>query len=336
MDSLRPYVVFFALVAGICAAAFFLGRPPAPRSTALSVVPDDAWLVLTVDVEALRSSGLPSAVKTSGAPSSLGALAGQCGFDPLERLRDLVVASPEGGEKGDFGVVFEADVSQEDLSACATKVIAARGGKPAIRSRGGFQVIEDESDEGHARVAYRAGGPFLVGRGAWLDRMVDRAAQPSPVPSGANAAGHAALRVALKARAGNPAVLATAVLPKDLRERLKSELGTELTGEGDRAYTSVLSVEGAGFALSTGPPGSTTSLDAELRCETASACDEVKAVIERKRAAFASNIGVRLVGLGPVLDSLHVEAHGASLSLTASAPTDELGHALVRLLRPGS
>jgi hypothetical protein len=344
LDSRRQYLVFFALVALVATAGFFLARRSPPGAAALSVVPDDAWLVLSVDVEALRASGLAASLKTAGSPgpSGLGAIATQCGFDPVARLRSVVVASPEGGDRGDFGVVFEADVSEADLSACATKVITERAGKPVTRSRSGFQIVEDASDEGHASLAYRSGGPFLVGRGEWLDRMIDRAARPPPASSeSTTAAEHADLRRALTERASResgskPALVLTTVLPKDLRERLKSELGAESAappaGDGaDRTNTSVLSVEAAGVAVTTGPPGSTTRLDADLRCDTASACDEVKGVLSRKRDALSRSAGF-LIGLGALLDSLRVDPHGASLSLAANAPTDDLAKALARAL----
>jgi hypothetical protein len=289
-------------------------------------VPEDAWLVVTVDVESLRRSGLAEPLAASGAVGGLG----QCGFDPLARVHEIVIASPEGGEKGDFGLAFRADASQEELQQCADKVIAARGGKPLTRSRAGFSVIEDSSDPGHARVAYREGGPVLVGRGEWLDRMIDLAARSSRSREAGST--HSELRASLS-HGGTPAVLLTAILPKDLRERLKGELGAEPGTEADRAYASVLSVQAAGAALTTGPAGSTTTMEAELRCETPSACDEVKGVIERKRAAFSRSAGARLIGLGQLLDSLHVEARGASLSLVARAPTDELAQALGRVLR---
>jgi hypothetical protein len=322
----RSYAVFLAAVGLLALASHFVGRAPAKKAgPALSFVPEDAWLVVTVDVEALRRSGLAPSLAGVGPIGGLG----ECGFDPLARVQEIIIASPEGGEKGDFGLAFRSDASQKELQQCAEKVIAARGGKPVTGSRAGFSVIEDSSDPGHARLAYREGGPFLVGRGEWLDRMIDLAAQPARNREPGST--HLELRASLSHR-GTPAVLLTAILPKDLRERLKGELGAEPGTEADRAYASVLSVQAAGAALTTGPAGSTTTVEAELRCETPSACDDVKGIIERKRAAFSRSAGARVIGVGELLDSLRVEPHGPSLSLVATAPTDDLAHALGRVL----
>ncbi len=145
---------------------------------------------------------------------------------------------------------------------------------------------------------------------------------------------HAALRQSLAPRPGEAprSVLVTALLPSAVRDRLRAELGAELGSDGERAYASVLAVASAGFALGTGGPGSTTDLAVELRCDTGDACTEVKTLIERKRLAFSRDLGLRLVGVGPLIDSLLVAAPGQSLSATAHAPTDDLARAARRVL----
>lgn len=330
------------MVALVVAVGVAIGRSrhvgPDDERGVLAAVPQDAWLVVTIDVAALRRSALaqpllgggPGAGGAVDALPGLGSLPSACGFDPVARLRQVTLASPEGGERGEFGVAFAGELTQSELTACAEKAIIARGGRPVTSARDGFTVVEDTSDAQHARVAYRDGGPFLVGRGAWLDAMMNAA-----VGKGARArADHEALREAL-APSGSTApraVVLTALLPKALRKKLEGELGAEAGGDGERAYAAVLSVEAAGLALSTGGSGSTTQLAAELRCETPAACDEVKTLIERTRLSASQNLGLRLVGLGPLLDSLHVEVHGTSLSARAQAPTDDLARALQRVL----
>jgi hypothetical protein len=256
----------------------------------------------------------------------LGSLADACGFDPLARLTELAVCSPEGGERGDFGLVFAGDLGKDELARCADKVIRARGGQPRTSVQGAFTMLEDTTDAAHTRVAYREGGPFLVGRGAWLDAMMAAASGKDPGPSSA----HLALRERLREPGETrPTVLLTALLPSALRQRLKAEV-TDAAQE--REYSSVLSVDQAGLALTTGPTGSTTRVAAQLHCETADACAEVQRLLDNKRLALSRDFGVRLVGLGPLLDSMTLRADGAALSLAASAPTDALAKAIERVL----
>lgn len=342
----RQYLLFLVLVALVVAAGFGIGRVRTPAAKVvdpvLAAMPRDAWLVLTVDVAALRQSPVaaPLVSPQAAAPilgratavPGLGSLADACGFDPLARLTELAVCSPEGGERGDFGLAFAGDLGRDELARCAEKVIRARGGQPATSVQGAFTVLEDAADGTHTRVAYRDGGPFLVGRGAWLDAMMAAAAGKDAGPAGASA--HMALRASL-AGDTHPTVLLTALLPSALRQRLKAEVtdpAQEAHEAQEREYASVLSVDQAGLALTTGPAGSTTHIAVRLHCETAEACAEVQRLVDRKRMALSRDFGVRLVGLGPLLDSLTLRADGASLSLTASAPTDALTKAVERVL----
>jgi hypothetical protein len=340
------YVVASALaVVALVAALGVLWYARSKRATGvtgpLAAVPHDAWLVVVVDVAALRQSPLAKAALGAGPATvlpGLGSPVDVCGFDPVSKLREVVVASPEGEERGDFGVAFSGDFEKGELAGCAEKIIRARGGEPSTSAQGSFTVIEGTAGAKatpNARVAYREGGPFLVGRGGWLDAMVDaaegKAARARPE--------HEALREALRARqphsSGNgsqrsgsaPAISITAVLPKSLRERLKGEIPP---GGEERTYASVLAVEEAALSLYTGGPGSSTEIAAELRCESQADCESLRAFAERKRFALSRELAIRVIGLGPLIDSLAVEVNGASLFAAAHGSTDDLGRAVER------
>ncbi len=338
MQVRRQYALFFVLVAGVVAVAFWLGRRSSSAGV-LTAVPADAWLVATIDVEALRASPLAqpllgaagagdAASRAASVIPGLGTLTDACGFDPVTRIDQVVLCSPEGGERGDFGVAFTGHFTRDELTRCADKITRARGGSPKTTARGAFSILENEADAAHTRFAYRQGGPFLVGRGAWLDAMIDAAEGKAP----RERPEHAALRQALAPKSGEAprAVVVTALLPSGVRDRLRGELGAELGSEGERAYASVLAVASAGLALGTGGPGSSTQLAVELHCDTTDACGEVKTLIERKRLTFSRDLGLRLVGIGPLVDSLTVAVQGSSLSAAARAPTDDLARALER------
>jgi hypothetical protein len=331
VQARRQYVVFFLLVAAVAAVGFWLGRRKA--GGVLTAVPADAWLVAFVDVEGLRASPIAQPLLGGGVIPGLGTLTDACGFDPVTRVDQVVLCSPEGGERGDFGVAFTGRFTRDELTQCADKITRARGGKSETSTRGAFAILEDKADAAHTRFAYREGGPFLVGRGAWLDAMIDAADGKAP----RERPEHAALRQALASKVGDssrlpPAVMVTALLPASLRERLRGELGAELGSEGERAYVGVLAVASAGFALGTGGPTSTTDLAAELHCDTPDACGDVKTLIERKRLGLSKDLGLRLVGVGSLIDSLTVAVQGASLSAGARAPTDDVARAIKRAL----
>jgi hypothetical protein len=322
--ALLAVCVATALVVGLRARRNRSGE----AAGVLLAAPADAWLILTVDVAAARpllrpllgeGKGLAKATRAAG----LGSLSDACGFDPVEHLRELMVAAPEGGERGDFGVAFAADLTVDELATCARKAITARGGAPSTTRRGDFVVIGDASAPGQARLAYRAPGPFLVGRGAWLDAMIDSAAIGA---AGGAPSRHAALRAQLTASGAlPPALVVTALLPKSLRERVRAEADAGAAG----AFAGVLGVEEAGAAVTTSE--ATTAFEVELRCETAAACGDVKELIGRARLALSSNLGARLMGFGPLIDGLSIDAAVPGvLTVKTRAPTGDLAQALSR------
>jgi hypothetical protein len=327
---------WYLLAAGLAGAvAVVLGlraaRAPSPARGVLQAAPADAWLVVTADVVAARpllepffrsAGGLSTATRAAG----LGSITAACGFDPVEHLRELMVAAPEGGERGDFGIAFSVDLTKDELASCARKAIAARGGSPSTTTRGDYAVIGDESDPGQARLAYRDRGPFLVGRGAWLDAMIDAAAS-----RGARApARHLAMRATLAPPSGPPrALVLTALLPKSLRDRLRAS-EAEAGAAASAAFEGVLGVEEAGAAVTASD--TTTAIEVALRCETAAACLDVKELIEKGRRALAGDFAVRLLGFGPLVDSLIIDSTvPAALGIRTRAPTGDLAEALARL-----
>jgi hypothetical protein len=174
----------------------------------------------------------------------------------------------------------------------------------------------------------RPGGPALLGTGAWLDAMIDAVDGRGPglLPAG----DHASLRaVLLRSEAGGapsaPALVATVMLPRDARDRVLREMGGDLAGRAVTVASSVLGVRAAGAAVDLGRPGGQAELRAELRCDAPAACDEVRGLLLRERLARSQDLALRLVGLGPLIDSIDARAEGAALHVSARFPADELG-----------
>jgi hypothetical protein len=326
----RQYASFLVVVVAIAVAgAWFARHHRAEQTDALSAVPRDAWLVLSVDVAMLRGSPLgQTLLGPGGLPlPGVGSLQDACGFDPMSRIDAFVLCSPEGGERGDFGVAMGGTFTKAELSACADKVIRARGGAPSTMARGSFAVV-DAGDAHHTRFAYRDGGPFLVGRGAWLDAMIDAAEGKAERMR----AEHRSLRSALLATVPPPVIVASALLPTSMRQRLRAELAVEVGAGDEHAYASVLAVQAAGLGVQTGGPGSTTVLSAALQCENADACAGVRDLALHERQKLSGDFSVRALGLGPLLDSLAIEVKDDAASASARIPTDDLAAGLKRLL----
>jgi hypothetical protein len=325
MAAPRPLARPLALIAAIAAAGSLAYAAVTRASGApIDAMPAASYLVATIDVAALRASPLYAKVFDKEKTFGLADLALACGFDPMSRIEELDVAIPEAGQAGDFGVAASAQVTREELVRCAENVASARGEARETQAIGRFQLLED--DKGHA-LAVRDNGTILVGKGGWIRTMI--AASESETPSLRANREHMALRDALVPQGTRPLLVATALLPKDLRDRIKRDMGAEL-GEGAGAIMAgVLGVSAAGIALRITGEGRLEAR-AELRCESGEACSEVKKLILAKRLSWSQDLGLRIVGFGPPIDALEVETHGASLTATTNAGAGELAAAIDR------
>jgi hypothetical protein len=335
------YAIFFGLAGAVAIGAMAMGRGHAAAADVLSAAPRGAWLLATVDVAALRPSPVAQVLVGSDGVTvpGVGRLAEACGFEPLAHTRQIALVAPEG--EGDFGIAFAGDFDERALAACASKIVRARGAEPVIEKHGSYTLVgsgELRPDGGpparHARLAYRKGGPYLVGRGAWLLTMIDavdgRTERASPeLLSLRDALSHPA-----DTRGGTElprSIVVAALLPRATRDQLKAEMEGDAAAPPSAAYAGVLAIDRAGLAVATGSPGSTTTFTAEMHCETAEACSAVKALLEQRRFAASTSPALRLLGLGGAIDSLVVDAHGPTLVAHAEAPTDVLARVVARI-----
>jgi hypothetical protein len=308
----------------------------------IDAIPRDAFLVASVDAAELRRSplyhvafgkdsptGLPRADPLSPQALGITKLEEACGFDPLARVESFALGVPEEGDRGEIGVAARVQVTEDELGRCAT---AMRRGPTETKHMSGFAVVEASGEEG---VRPRLGfghGLLVVGRGAWFDAMLAAADQKAPNVSAS--AAHAALRAALTSREGwhVPTVLVTVLLPRTLRERLKNEMGAEI-GSKDASQAimaGVLGVSSAGFAFRS---GSNLDAAAELVCDSDDACAAVEKLILKKRFEASREMMLRMIGLGPLLDSVQVERAGSRVRVTATANAEHLASTLDRVLR---
>jgi hypothetical protein len=346
MTTRARNLMFLALLVVIGGVGLYFGTPK-PRPAAdnlLSAVPRNAWLIATLDLDALRASpfgaalgigadagpGTPTASGTAGDVLGVSKLQQLCGFDPLARVHRAVIAAPEGGDKGEFGIAATGEIAKADFVACAQSAIKGRGGSAMVATRGDFTLVEDVASPGGARVAVREGGPVIVGRGTWLEAMMD--AVEGKAPRASDDPSHGQIRAVLEGKLKSPAIVVTALLPASLREKLKHEMTTTPDGGTNVEMVGVLDVDTAGVAVTPGTSAQDAQADMELHCATADGCVAVKRLLEQQRLALSQSFAVRALALGPLVDSLVIEGSGTSLSARAHAPADALVAALRRAI----
>lgn len=309
----------------------------------IDAVPRDAFLVATVDVAELRKSPISEAILGRGTQTSntakalgMGPLQAACGFDPLTRVERLAISAPEQGEHGDFGVAAIVSVTRDELQKCTQSLSKTSSNKTETHDVGRFTVMEDDQ---HRSIGYGAEGLLVVGKGAWFSSMLAAAQHEEPGIS-ANAE-HTALRQALTNEDGwrAPTVVITALLPRSLRERVKNEMGSEARSEGPSGDASlaimngVLGVSGAGLAVRAGAAEKDVSVRLELVCDTADACGAVEKLIQKKRLDWSKDLAMRMLGLGPLFDSLTTRQDGPRLRAEVSMGSVALAMAIDRVVK---
>ena len=338
------------------AAAFFMfgglaGVTKTGSSDPLDAIPKASFMAATLDFAELRRSPIYDVVFGDGKDGGPGAadpmrrvlgvtaLAEACGFDPTSRVQRLSLSMPEEGERGEFGVAARVDVTRDELEKCTRALAEKRGGHAETHDVGSFVVLEDTASSGSSatrpRLAYGKGGLLVVGKGTWFDAMLGAADHSKP---GLREAGeHVALRTSMTSHDGfrTPTLLVTAILPRTLRDRLKNEMGAEARPEdGSNAIMAgVLGVSAVGVAIRAGATGQNVDASLELVCDSAEGCEAVEKLAQKKRAEWSRDLSLRMVGLGPLLDSFELKRERAHLRATASAGADALAATIERVLK---
>lgn len=309
-----------ALAIGLCIFAIQRSRAPASmRSAALDAVPQGAILVAVADLDALRASAAGAKILAADRDiPGLGTVRDVCGFDPMERVRELAIVVPAGGDEGDFGLVAAGDAQDEPILACASKVIEGRGGKPVITTVGSFRTVRDATMIlSGAEIAVKKGGPILLGAGPYLRAMIDAA--DGRIPTIRTSVAHARLAELIE----GSAVRATVVLTPKQREDLARDLAE---GGGPRSAGAI--VAGAvGAKL-----GPVVSVRAVIACEDAPSCADVARILTKARDARAADFATRLVGFSKILEDTKIQAEGESVQISAEVPADQAATLFERLL----
>lgn len=331
-------VAAFFMFGGLSVVTPWLGGQAASADPE-AAIPKSAFLVATANLAELRRSPIHEVLFSDKPETSLldrktlgiAKLGTACGFDPLARVESLAIAVPEEGDKGELGVAAKIDVTSDELEKCTSSLAAEKGAPRTEPTRQhGFGVVE----AGGAKLAYGHGGLLLAGKGAWLDAMLATADHAQP--SYRDAEAHTAIRRHLKTQGGfgAPTVMVSALLPRSLRDRIRSDMAGEAPNDpAQNIMAGVLGVSGVGAAMKAGASGGSITLAGVLVCDTEDACASVEKLVSKKRFEWSKELTLRMVGLGPLLDSITVKRDGARVTITAGAPADQLASVIDRVLR---
>lgn len=322
------------LVAFVASTRLGTSAPTAPEMGTLAHIPAGPLLVAEVDVTALRKSPLGAQLLGEGrAIAGLGEIQQLCGADPLDGVQRMALAVPELAGVG-FGLFATGDIDRERLLSCATKIVEGRGGTPVRETKGAFEVLLDsnrafEANE-TARLAVGERGPLLLTEPAYLGPAL----AVTPETSAAQGP-HQKLQELVPPGV----VVITAVLSETQRATLLDELRVQ------KATSSPLrSLRDGALSLRIVSPPATeggaaadgqVSLSAVLRCEDPEAAKALADDFGARRRKATSNIGLRLVGLGGLLDAIRLRSEDRRVHVDVTLPASEVARLLTRLAALG-
>jgi len=321
MTTRRRNVLVLLAVLALGSIGAWLLAPAVRDRTAVEAIPSGAFLVVTIDFEKARDSAL---ARDLAQLADVGEMQELCGFDPVSHVRTLAVGVPEKPD-GVFGIAFTHDLSEDDLGKCAQRMMSLRSATPRFTQRGSWTVLEQEgaiAEATRAKIAYRSGSPVLVARGDYLATM--QSALDGQTARAESDGDHEKLRKAARAHQGTIAI-ATAVLPKSIRDRIKNEMEGETSPDKNATMTAILAVRALTVSVATRHDD--VDVFAELACENEGACATLREFLDRKRKSIAQEPAARFAGIGAILDGAHVEANGASLDVSLSGSESEMARA---------
>lgn len=307
-----PFVAA-ALAAGIGLAASARRASP-PTEVLLAAIPADAMLVATADLQQIRASSVLSPLMQKGRElPGFGKLDEICDFDPLTKLRKIAIAVPSGDE-ADFGVAASGAIEAEPLVRCATKLIEKRGGQALVETAGSFTTVRDAKGMQSGQIAVRQNGPVLFGEGAYLQRMIRAAERAEP---NVLATSHPKLR----SEAEPAAIVATVLIPEELKERARDEVG-DIDSPAMRvtSFVAAVSVDRA------------MRIAALAHCDAKEPCAQLAETLREARDESAKDIGARLLGVGTLLDRVRIEAKAERLQAHVDLTPEEATALVDRLL----
>lgn len=305
----------FAIASGV--ALFFAHKYDVahPRITLEDTLPDHQAFVVSIDADRFRGDPVFASLET---PEALVARLSPCGFDVSTRVHRAVFVVPEGEEKGgSFAVAATLSITPAEIEACGKLL---RDGTPPTLDRN-FYVTRKEERSLAYKPTENGEGIVLFGDTDVVSTMLD-AAQGKHARL-ATQSGHAHVRAVLAAE--REGVVFSAVLPRDLRERLRKDLG-----ENESQMAAILSVELAGIGVAPDGKGG-VDVSGAFFCDTKDESTRVRDWAERQITQLKRDLGLKLL-LGGTLDGLSLKVSDKRVAAHVSVPHEILERVYAFLL----
>lgn len=285
----------------------------------LKVIPKDAPLLFTLDLEAPHAEGLRALLfNPAHELPGVGRLQDVCGYDPSPAVKALAVAAfrPSLSDPSNpaFAIVAGGDFDMPRLAGCIERLVETKGGRAERQRSGSMTLIRDQHGS-DTEIALLDQGLVLVSTREHLRQLLQ--ALDGKAPNVGDDPTHRSLRAAVGGQA--PAIGTLAFQRGWLTQLFKDE---------DAERSPLAQLRAAALRLDI---GGEVALDALLRCERAADVAPLQRFLSDLRGKLAPALAEQ--GLA-ALDRFELEPQGQDLRLRWKLDQKTLEQLIQRLNRP--
>ncbi|MCC7538730.1 MAG: hypothetical protein IT379_21065 [Deltaproteobacteria bacterium] len=299
-------------VGGLAAWWFFVREPTleVPRDL-LAAVPARADMVARLDLGRLRRSRHLSDLLAEGDRRSgkLSKIRERCGFDPIEKVEELVLlATLDGrGRTEDFAYIARGDLSRARSEACAEAVAGGEGGALRIERYEGRLVLAAERGDG--RIALLNETHAVGGGRALVHGVIDVLVKGAP-----SLAGSAPLSSVVRRISDGQDFAAALALSGPTQRSLEGSLPAALAPLA-RARS---------FGVSAALTDGRWRVGAVAQMPSPNGASSAVEAVDGQLASLRRSPLIGLTVLGTVLGGVRVAAEGNEAIATGSASEDQI------------
>lgn len=290
---------------------YWQGRSSPPL---LALVPDDSYLVATLDVDAFRKGPLADLATETDATAKKRAesLLGACADGAVAAVREVGLVVPSGAaEEGSFALAARLDMAGTWAAACDAE-LAQKSASVPRESEGAWSFVG--AKEG-PRLALHRSGLALWGREPYLHTLTAAVFRE----------GSERRYEALAARtleAGKPRqAFAAITLPAEQRRVFAAVVEEQGRPDG---HPELFAIARAGVALAVDTQADSLQITARFETDKPDTAAKLRATLEELLQKTSDSLEARALGANDALANARVTAATDAVIVTAAAPIGRL------------
>jgi hypothetical protein len=298
-------------LSGLLAVAFAAGCKSSGTAAAkedLQLVPKETDVILMANLSRARNTVLWRRMldlrdQDATTKKEYDDFVQRCALDPLRQIDSVFLAVPQGvNDSKEFAAIVRGTFNEDKLVQCARDQAKKDGRDVAVSEYGGKKLYTD-TQTGQAFATFLDGRTVAMGGKEWIKKVIDLAAGKKE--AGPSAKENADLVSLMKRARTSDALWGAGLVPQSARDAFKNDPHLSAAGSMKNVFGSIDLA--AGFA-------------ADINVDLGSEADakDLQARATAKLGDVKKHPQVMVMGLSPMLDTVKVDARGATFHFAIS------------------